>query len=64
MADTLEAGATGDEFKQFSYLIDNIYEPKLQNRFVLSIPGLPQLNFDEDTKVDGSSGSIDRKSVV
>jgi hypothetical protein len=46
------------EFKQFSYLIDNIYEPKYKNRFVLTINNVP-LRTEATTldKVVQASGS-------
>ena len=47
--------AENEEFKQFSYLIDNVYEPKYKNRFVLDIPTIPLISEDGTIKEDGSA---------
>jgi hypothetical protein len=35
---------TGNEFNQFSFAIENRYEPKYKNRFVLHIETIPMIN--------------------
>ena len=47
----------GGEFRQFSFFIDNIYEPKKKNRFMLYIPSIPQINDTNTLKVDGTTSN-------
>lgn len=44
----------GQEFTQFSYLIDNKYEPKYKNRFILHIEAMPLLATDFTAKQDAA----------
>lgn len=44
----------GEEFRQFSYFINNKYEPKKKNRFMLHIANIPQLDPTNPAALIGS----------
>lgn len=44
----------GEEFTQFSYFINNQYEPKRKNRFMLHIASIPVLSSDRTLKTEAS----------
>jgi hypothetical protein len=46
---------SGEEFKEFSYFINNIYEPKKKNRFMLHIASIPLLSTDSTVKAAGDT---------
>lgn len=49
---------TGDEFQQFSYFINNRYEPKKKNRFMLHLQDVPQLNADRTASVRSGNNYV------
>lgn len=48
----------GDEFQQFSYFINNRYEPKKKNRFMLHIANIPQINSDRTDVTPGDNKTL------